>query len=97
MVYVEIGESRVPEAQATEGWITEHLKRRQDDGRSVCVRIIIETLDCNVSLPTRDCPSFGSSGWRPNPLEQRVIDLWEERVRKHPKPAPGHIVSFLRS
>lgn len=39
-------------------WINEQLSRRRNEGSPVCVRIIIEVGDINLSLATSDCPNL---------------------------------------
>jgi hypothetical protein len=96
VVTIEIGESRLPQAQVTAGWIAEQLQRRRDDGRSVCVRVAIESPEVSLTLMTPQCISRGGSVRALNQRERQVHDMWKDRVLRHTDMQPGHLVSFLR-
>lgn len=95
MVSVSIGALGVPRDQATPGWVTEQLIRRNEDGKAVCVRVRIDTDDVRLTLVTRACPASAGVEGQLNRRERHIRDLWIDRVYQHDRVVPGNLLSFL--
>ncbi|MEP4729307.1 MAG: hypothetical protein ABJV04_19345 [Aliiglaciecola sp.] len=77
-------------------WINEQIRKRQDDGVPVCVKLYIKEGDIDLVLSCGDCGAQGSGGGRaPNPDEERVFALWNEFGCKEQPINPGKINAFI--
>ena len=95
MIKVRIGETERDLEESDERWINQQINRRRDDGHDVCVRVVIEKGDINMTLSTPNC-SHGSGYFHPNDKERLVIDLWEKRGLNKKNFSGGNLISFLK-
>ena len=77
-------------------WINEQLSRRRNEGSPVCVRIIIEVGDINLSLATSDCPSSSGVRRRLTRAENEVLALWRKLHLDEANFSSGNLVAFLK-
>ena len=78
----------------SESWLIEQILRRRADNVSVCIRVRICIGDINATLATSGCPGRGG-GRRPNPHEQRILNLWAKHNLSDDNFAPRQLVAFL--
>ena len=50
-IKVRIGDQERDFNAVTESWISEQLRRRRQDGQTVCLQVLINTGSLNLSLP----------------------------------------------
>ena len=72
MIKVRIGSEERDINDASGSWITEQLVRRRRDEGHVCVQVIIDESQVDMTLPTPDCETAPGIR-RPNPREQEII------------------------
>lgn len=96
MIRIEINETRQDVADINPGWINEQIRKRQDDGVPICVKIFIQEGNVDLVLSCGDCGSQGGGGGRaPNSDEKRIFGLWDEFGCKEKPINPGKITAFL--
>jgi len=94
-IRVRIGNQEHDLAQADKHWIISQIKDQQRDNGSVCVQVIINNGDVNLSLCSAGCPPAGGGGRQANPKEERILNLWEQHVRRESHLGGGEVVAFL--
>ena len=82
-------------SEIDEAWINQQINRRQADGRTICVKVHIETHGVNVSLGTPKCP-MGPVRREANPQEREIIDLWDKCGLSREDFTGGNLVAFLK-
>ncbi|MCB2185518.1 MAG: hypothetical protein KQJ78_03825 [Deltaproteobacteria bacterium] len=95
MITIRIDESERDLSSADASWINQQINRRRADGRSVCVRIIIQEGDLDMILSTPTCKDSGTGYRRPRPQEARVFTLWKERGLTEAEYTGGNLIAFL--
>jgi hypothetical protein len=95
MIRVVIGGIERRLGEASPQWINEQINRRRADNVPICVRILINTPDLNVTLATSDCASGGGSR-PPNPHEAKILSLWEHFHLNQQDFSGGNLVAFLK-
>lgn len=95
MVTIRIGDSERTMRDATEGWITEQVRRQRTNGNVVCVQVTVKTDDLDLVAATVNCPRIGGSR-QPRPHEARIFELWHDRGMDDPKFGPGNLIAFLK-
>lgn len=95
MYLVKIGNSQKSLSDATESWIVHHVQQRKEDGRAVCVQVILKDSSIDMILSTPACGG-GGSGRRPNAKEQKIIGLWSDDHLNERSWTVGDLVAFLR-
>jgi len=79
MINIRIGETERDINSTTESWINQQINRRQADGVSVCMRVIVKEGDLDMILSTPTCKPSGGGGRPPRPREKSVFSLWNQR------------------
>jgi hypothetical protein len=92
---IRIGSAEVALNQADEAWIHQQINRRRTDGVAVCVQVRIKDRDVDVVLQTPTCAGGAGGARQPNPREQRVLGLWNERGLNQSTFTGGNVVAFL--
>ena len=77
-------------------WINEQISRRKADGVPVCIRVIIEQGDINISLATSDCPSSPGGRRKLTRAEEGAFDLWDKLHLNNNGFSSGNLVAFLK-
>lgn len=96
MIEVIINEIRRKLSEATPDWITNQIKGRHNDGEPVCVQVIINTGQANMSLSAGMCGSTGGGGaWTPTPIEEKICSLWEKLNVSQAPINSGRLIAFL--
>jgi hypothetical protein len=95
VITITIGSSTRSIQEADESWINQNVNGRRRDGVAVCVQIRIQENGADLGLTTPGCPSGFGGGRSPNTLEQRIIDLWNERGLNASGFTGGNVVAFL--
>jgi len=95
VVTITIGSSNRNIQEADENWINQNVNGRRHDGVAVCVQVRIQVSGADVVLASAGCSSGFGGGRPPNVLEQRIIDLWNERGLNTAGFAGGNLVAFL--
>ncbi|MDD3815775.1 MAG: hypothetical protein PHZ02_14150 [Desulfocapsaceae bacterium] len=96
MIRVIIGDSERELSNISEHWINEQINRRKRDGLSICVRVIINEDQLNLSLTTSGCPHTATGGRAPNKYESEVFDLWNKRGLNKENFSEGNLIAFLK-
>lgn len=97
MIKVKIGESERDRSNADAQWINEQINRRRAEGKSVCVRVTIDSSPVNFMLSTPQCGSSGGGGGRPlNADETKILSYWEKLHLNTDGFTGGNLVAFLR-
>ncbi|OGP92306.1 MAG: hypothetical protein A2156_15470 [Deltaproteobacteria bacterium RBG_16_48_10] len=96
MIRIRIGDVERELGSADENWINQQINRRQADGLSVCVRVIVKEGDLDMILSTPACgPSEGGSR-PPRSSEKTVFNLWNQRGLSEPDFTGGNLIAFLK-
>ncbi len=96
-IKVRIGDQERDFSAVTESWISEQLRRRRQDGQTVCLRVLINTGSLNLNLSTPGCGGGGGGGGRPpSDREQGIFELWSKRGLNSSDFSPGNVNSFLQ-
>ncbi len=95
MITISIGSSTSTIQEADESWINQNVTGRRRDGVAVCVQVRIQEGGADVVLASAGCSSGFGGGRPPNALEQRIIDLWNERGLNTAGFTGGNVVAFL--
>ena len=96
MIRIEINESRQNLEDINPSWINEQVRKRQDDGVPVCLRIYIKQGNIDLVLSCGECGGqVGGAGRAPNPDEQRIFALWEKFGCEEKPINAGKITAFL--
>ena len=77
-------------------WINEQLSRRKNDGIPVCVRVVIEHGDINISLATSDCSGSTGTSRRLTGPENEVVAIWDKLHLNENNFSSGNLVAFLK-
>jgi hypothetical protein len=93
---VRIGSETRKLVEADENWVTQQIRRRRQDGQSVCVEVVIHTGALNIRLATPSCGPAGAAGRSPNKSEEEVFDLWNKRGLNDHDFTGGNLVAFLK-
>ena len=96
MSYVRIGSEQRPFSEVSEQWISEQLRRRNADGTSTCVQVVLKTSYVDIILSTADCPKGAGGGRPPTQQERALFDLWNRRGLNEAKFNPGSLIAFLK-
>lgn len=75
-----------------EPWINEQINRQN----ATCVRVQIKKAGLDLHLATPGCGAGAGGGRTPEPAEQRIIDLWQERGLSQPHLTGGNLIAFLK-
>ena len=95
-VRIVIGSSERDINNIDPNWINKQVNRRRNEGVTVCVRIIIEEGDINLSLATSDCPSSGGVRRTLTEPEDEVLNLWNKLHLSESGFSFGNLVAFLK-
>lgn len=96
MSTIRIGNDERLLGSADPHWIMQQIKARQNDGRTVCVQVIIKTRDLDLALATPTCGGRGGGGRLPTQHERVVLDLWNELGLNSLDFEPGKVVAFVQ-
>jgi hypothetical protein len=81
--------------QASQSWLRDEIETRRKSGRSVCVRVTINSGALNMVLTTPACSGGGGGGRPPTPEEKRIFDLWAKREMNTNDFVVGQLNAFL--
>jgi hypothetical protein len=95
-VTVQIGAEERAFDDASESWINDQIGRRQRDGGSICVMVKIQITGASLQLTTPGCGGGSGGGRQPNPREQQIIELWNERRLSSSDFTGGNVVAFVK-
>jgi len=95
VITISIGSLTQTIQEADESWINQNVNGRRRDGVAVCVQVRIQEGGADLALATPGCSSGFGGGRPPNALEQRIIDLWNERGLNTTGFTGGNVVAFL--
>lgn len=95
-IRVVIGSSERDINDIEPNWINEQINKRQNDGVPVCVRVIIEEGDINLSLATSVCPNTAGNSRRLTRPENEVVDLWNKLHLSETNYSSGNLVAFIK-
>lgn len=95
-VRIVVGSSEREIKNIDPNWINEQVNRRRNEGVPVCVRILIDEGDINLSLTTSDCPSSGGVRRTLTGSENEVLNLWNKLHLSETDFSSGNLVAFLK-
>lgn len=61
-----------------EGWIAQAIGTFRRAGRSICVRVTVQTDDGSLTLAKGMCPAGGGTPSNWNSFQTRLIEAWQE-------------------
>jgi hypothetical protein len=96
MVTIKIGSSEQQLDTLDEAWLLEQIKRRRNQGASVCVIVEIDETPVNLTLATAGCSRGGGSSRALTTQEQRVVDLWRKHHLSETEFHEGELMAFLK-
>ena len=82
--------------EVDESWIAQQITERERAGQPFCVKIGISDSTVNVGMQVGQCQGGFPSGSRPNEDEERIIQLWRDRVKSNGHIDPGQIIAFFK-
>jgi hypothetical protein len=95
MIKVEINGDKRNFSDINPSWINEQVRKRQEDGAPVCLKIYIQQTNINIVLPCGDCVGGSVGGRTLNPQEDKIYSLWNRSGCKEKPINPGKIIAFL--
>lgn len=96
MIQIEINGDKHNLSDIQPGRINEQVRKRQDDGVAVCLRVYVQQNNVDVVLSCGDCgSSSGRGGRRANPDEEKIFSLWDKFGCKEKPINPGKVIAFL--
>jgi hypothetical protein len=96
-VTVQIGDTVLDLSAVTQSWLEDQIGRRKRDHQPICVVLRIQEPGLDIKLATQACGSSGGGGGRPpNPREQDIITLWNDRNISAGDFSAGHFYSFIQ-
>jgi hypothetical protein len=95
-VRIKIGTSERDINNIESNWINEQIKRRRDEGTSVCVRVFIEHGGIDIVLSTADCPQGPGRNRRLTKSENEVVALWKKLHLNEDNYSSGNLIAFLK-
>jgi len=96
MVRVTIGDVSRQDGNIEESWINQQINRRLQDGMPVCVKVQIYKQDIDMGLSTPSCTVSGGGNRLPNPLEQKITELWKKHKLNTTEFRGGNLIAFLK-
>lgn len=94
MIEVDLNGTRYNASDMNPGWLNEQIRRREDNGVSVCLRVCINRDDVSLSLSWGDCGK-ASGGRKPSSEEQGVLAIWNKLDCGTGPINPGKLIAFL--
>lgn len=95
MIEIEINGQKYNASEVNGGFLNEQIRRRQEDGQAVCIRIHINQDGVDLSLSCGDCGGGVGGGRRPTSAEQEIFDLWNKFGCGSGQINPGKLIAFL--
>src|SRR5438477_4955478 len=96
MITLQIGDGPVmKQGDVTEGWINQQIRRRREDGQSVCVKVTISNSTVDMLLATPGCTNIGRSRQIPTPEEKLILELWTACGLNQESFTAGNLLAFL--
>jgi len=95
-VRVIIGTSERDINNIEQNWINEQINRRRREKVPVCVNVIINHGDINLSLRTSDCPNTGGNIRNLTGAENEILDIWNKLHLSDTDFSSGNLVAFLK-
>lgn len=95
-VRVIIGTSERDLKNIESNWVNEQINRRKEEGAPICIRVLIEHGDINITLSTPDCPCGSGKPRRLTNSENEVLELWNSCHLNENRFSSGNLVSFLK-
>ena len=95
-VRIIIGTSEREIKNIEPNWINEQIRKRKDDDIPVCVRVLIDHGDINISLATSGCPNSPGKRRILTRSENEVVDLWNKLHLRDSGFASGNLLAFLK-
>lgn len=96
MIEIDINGQKYSASEINEGFLIEQVRRRQEDGLAVCIRIHINQNGVNLPLSCGECGGGGGGrGRQPTSLEQEILDLWIKFGCGGSQINPGKLIAFL--
>lgn len=77
-------------------WINEQVKRRRNEGVPVCIRILIDEGNINLSLATSDYPSSRGPRRTLTRAENEVLSLREKLHLNESNFLSGNLVALIK-
>jgi len=74
-------------------WLHEQVDNRKKDGKRVCVQVVIDLPQGDISLHTPDCT--GTGGRPPEDWEEETVDLWKKHKLSSSDFNAGDLIAFL--
>lgn len=79
-----------------ENWINQQIRGLRGDNQHICVRVQIREKAVNMSLTTPTCAQSGGGSRPPNPLEQKIFELWDKLGLNKFEIQGGNLVAFFK-
>lgn len=95
MIEIDINGQKYNVSEINEGFLIEQVRRRQEDGLAVCIRIHIDQNGVNLTLSCGECGGGRVGGRQPGSAEQEILDLWNRIGCGGSQINPGKLVAFL--
>jgi hypothetical protein len=94
---IQIGNEQRSISEPYEGWVADQLHRFGNNGKSVCVKVTVQSDGLDMILQTPACGVSGGGGGRqPNTREREIFELWRERGLNASDFTQGNLISFLK-
>jgi len=93
---IKIGGAERSLEDVSESWVNEQVNQRKMDHQSVCVLVRLQGDGVDMVLSTPSCGSGGGGGRPPNPKEEKIFHLWDERGLNTSGFSGGNVVAFLK-
>lgn len=96
MIEIDINGQKYSASEINEGFLIEQIKRRENNGEAVCIRMHISGHGVELPLSCGACGGGGGGGRAPTAAEQSILDLWNKFACGGGKINPGKLVAFIK-
>lgn len=96
MIEIEINGQKYDALEVNEGFLIEQVRKRQNDGKSVCILVRINQSGIELTFSCGNCGGGGEGGRPLSKEEQQVVRLWEKLGCGGSEINPGKLIAFIK-
>lgn len=95
-VRVIIGIAERENADIRPDWISEQINRLRSAGEPVCVKVLVNDTDIDLSFATSGCSGLGGGCRKLTGPENKILESWRKLHLNEDEFSPGNMIAFLK-